>query len=90
MNKNKHLKLENCHDAKINISLFLYQRNQPDSSNMNEPPKPKPRAKKGKELHYAELDIASNVPMVPPKPSHERVEYAEVQFNKHSDFEHPV
>ena len=67
----------------INISLFLYQRNQPDSSDMNAAPKPKPRPKKGKELHYAELDIASNIPMVAPRRPYpqDRVEYAEVKFN---------
>ena len=65
----------------INISLFL---------NQTEAPKPKPRAKKGKELHYAELDIATNVPMVAPRRSNERVEYAEVKFNNNHDYEHPV
>ena len=73
---------------KINISLFFFhQRNRPDNSDMNAPPpKPRPRQKKGNELHYAELDIATNIPRVAPRRPQDRVEYAEVKFNADREY----
>ena len=50
------------------------------------PPKPRPRQKKGNELHYAELDIATNIPRVAPRRPQDRVEYAEVKFNADRDY----